>query len=606
MSYMELLHLTFVGNGKPNAVVEFGQKVTVIYGASDTGKSFVVEAIDFMLGGSKLKEIPEARGYSQILLGVKFSDGEVVTLSRAPEGGDFGVYDGDIRTAPSAAPTFTLSTKHNAKSEKNISRFLLRKVGLHNYRVRKNVQNETQSLSFRNIAHLCVVSETQMQAQTPPALTGQHVSRTAEKSTLKALITGQDDSALIAAASPVEKSVSKGKIELLESLIEDLSRQLPPGSTLMELLAQVERIDESIASQTESLETVLASRTEIFQKRTTLAALQAKTKQRLGEISDLLSRFGLLREQYESDLGRLEMVREAGSLLGFFRSGKCVFCGAEPAHQEPGHTVEESTAIADSVSAEINKTNQLLNDLLLTIEDLSLQRRDAIIAVEESESQVRAIEQRAAELDRQLAPIRQDIADLVRARTGAEQKLAIHQQIEHLRQVRDEMPTEKSPSKAASGTVDVEYLDSFTDLVGDILQDWEVPGSDDVSFDVDTADLLVNGRPRATRGKGVRAIQHAAFTVALAEHCRRQALPHPGLIVLDSPVVTFRGPDSDADDTEATVSESVAHNMYRYLGESFSSQVIVVENVDPPAVQSIKAHRFTGAAGKGRSGFFSV
>jgi hypothetical protein len=204
------------------------------------------------------------------------------------------------------------------------------------------------------------------------------------------------------------------------------------------------------------------------------------------------------------------MVREAGSLLGFFRSGKCVFCGAEPAHQEPGHTVEESTAIADSVSAEINKTNQLLNDLLLTIEDLSLQRRDAIIAVEESESQVRAIEQRAAELDRQLAPIRQDIADLVRARTGAEQKLAIHQQIEHLRQVRDEMPTEKSPSKAASGTVDVEYLDSFTDLVGDILQDWEVPGSDDVSFDVDTADLLVNGRPRATRGKGVRAIQHAA------------------------------------------------------------------------------------------------
>jgi hypothetical protein len=75
---------------------------------------------------------------------------------------------------------------------------------------------------------------------------------------------------------------------------------------------------------------------------------------------------------------------------------------------------------------------------------------------------------------------------------------------------------------------------------------------------------------------------------------------------LDSPVVTFRGPDSDADDTEATVSESVAHNMYRYLGESFSSQVIVVENVDPPAVQSIKAHRFTGAAGKGRSGFFSV
>jgi hypothetical protein len=83
-SALTLLHLTFVGPDKQPATVEFGPKLTVVYGASDTGKSFIVDAIDYMLGASKLKEIEEAAGYTRILLGLHLAGDRTITLSRAP------------------------------------------------------------------------------------------------------------------------------------------------------------------------------------------------------------------------------------------------------------------------------------------------------------------------------------------------------------------------------------------------------------------------------------------------------------------------------------------------------------------------------------------
>ncbi len=47
-------------------------------------------------------------------------------------------------------------------------------------------------------------------------------------------------------------------------------------------------------------------------------------------ISALGSRFDLLTQQYDSDLARLEMVYEAGNLLGYFSPETCPFCGASP------------------------------------------------------------------------------------------------------------------------------------------------------------------------------------------------------------------------------------------------------------------------------------
>ena len=185
--------------------------MTLVRGPSDTGKSFIVDAIDFMFGANSLKEIPERQGYSTALLGLILPNGESVTLSRSVNGGNIGIYAGNIRSGSLGVPDETLSAKHSASSERNLSRYLLANISLDGKRVRKNAQNVTDSLSFRDIAHLCVVDETQMQSEISPALTGSYVSKTKDISVLKLLLQDEDDSSLVATESSVDRNRLKAQ-----------------------------------------------------------------------------------------------------------------------------------------------------------------------------------------------------------------------------------------------------------------------------------------------------------------------------------------------------------------------------------------------------------
>lgn len=56
-----LRFLGFFGPQKPPATLTFGPGLNVLYGASNAGKSFIVETIDFMLGGGlALRVFPSA------------------------------------------------------------------------------------------------------------------------------------------------------------------------------------------------------------------------------------------------------------------------------------------------------------------------------------------------------------------------------------------------------------------------------------------------------------------------------------------------------------------------------------------------------------------
>ncbi len=83
-----LRRLGFFGPRVPPATVTLGPGLNVLYGASNTGKSFVVEAIDFMLGGKgPLRDVPERIGYDQVLLSLETFEGKAFTILRSMEGG---------------------------------------------------------------------------------------------------------------------------------------------------------------------------------------------------------------------------------------------------------------------------------------------------------------------------------------------------------------------------------------------------------------------------------------------------------------------------------------------------------------------------------------
>ncbi|MGP5008826.1 ATP-binding protein, partial [Brachybacterium tyrofermentans] len=97
-SRLQLIHLTVVGKDLPPATIEFGDKLTVIHGASDTGKSHVFDLIRYAFGLDKSIDIPnEGKGYQYVHLGFATDSGNTVTLIRDLTGGSIGVVEGDAR-----------------------------------------------------------------------------------------------------------------------------------------------------------------------------------------------------------------------------------------------------------------------------------------------------------------------------------------------------------------------------------------------------------------------------------------------------------------------------------------------------------------------------
>ena len=136
------------------------------------------------------------------------------------------------------------------------------------------------------------------------------------------------------------------------------------------------------------------------------------------------------------------------------------------------------------------------------------------------------------------------------------------------------------------------------------MHDWHFPNANRVFFDESKRDFQIAGKNRGSTGKGLRAITHAAVKIALMEFSRERNLPHPGFVVLDSPLLAYWKPEGADDDLRGT---DLKEMFYRYLlGLRKDNQVIIVENEHPPDFVSGEGNVivFTKNPRGGRYGFF--
>lgn len=137
-----------------------------------------------------------------------------------------------------------------------------------------------------------------------------------------------------------------------------------------------------------------------------------------------------------------------------------------------------------------------------------------------------------------------------------------------------------------------------------ILRAWNFPGDCHVHYDKAASDFVIDGKPRGSRGKGLRAITHAAVSIALLEFCQEHSLPHPGFVVLDSPLLAYFKPEGDED--LALRGTDLKERFYEYLvaHHKQDSQIIIIENQHPPATieSEITMTVFTGNPAEGRFG----
>jgi hypothetical protein len=597
---MKLRHLTFIGRGVDSASIEFNARLTAIVGPSDTGKSFILDSIDYALGGKELRSIPEIGGYTHLLLGFSIDENPTTTLLRPLNGGKFELYNHDLRDFPTSPADRVLEPAHKGNNDNSFSKYLLAELGFADRKVRTNARNVTRGVSFRDLVRLCVISEGSIQAKTAPALSGQYSTGTVEKSVLKLLLEDLDDSELVEAPSQVEEKLSRGKSALLDQIVAKLSSELSdlPGDATQQLL----RLDASITEHYALIEGTVTERDSVLGERETLRVEVSRHEDRVAELEELSARFGLLSSQYHSDIQRLEMVAEGGTLLGLFEPGICVLCGAQREHQQHGpEDVSGAEMLREAAIAEMTKTAALLFDLEATIDSMASEKGDTQQMIYAARQTMGELGTRVSELDKALSPKKNDLNELVAAKGKIERALSAQEQIQSIESLRSTIELEGTKPSNGGPAGDEERRE-LASLIAEILRSWGMTGTSTARLDEKT-ELILDGRPRGSRGKGTRALLHSAFSLALADYCLRREHPHPGFVVLDSPLVTYRQPDPGEDEAIPT---SVADSFYRYLATEFNGQAIVLENQDPPAEASsdISVVRFTKREGQGRYGLF--
>ena len=197
--------------------------------------------------------------------------------------------------------------------------------------------------------------------------------------------------------------------------------------------------------------------------------------------------------------------------------------------------------------------------------------------------------------------------DLVSKRAEIIASVQIFVQMEELERRRKELESadeEGLETQVSRTEIGSSILDAFAQKVQRILSEWHYPNAARVFFDERQRDFQIGGKRRGSTGKGLRAITHAAVSIGLLELCLDEGLPHPGFVVLDSPLLAYSEPEGEDDDLTGT---DLKERFYEYLlGLRADVQVIVVENEHPPdfVVERGNVVVFTKNPHRGRYGVF--
>jgi hypothetical protein len=611
--------LAFTGPEQEIKDLSFVPGLNVLWGASNAGKSFMVKSLDFMFGsGTPLPGIPQLKGFDRCWLELDLPRSGDMTFSRSTRGGSFAAYSEPVEAALGTEAQTTFSATHTPGKD-SLSGFLLSEIGIEGKQIASTLTGEKHGFSVRHLARYMFTEETPMMSEATPIRISERASETLDRNVLKFILTGVDDSAVVVSKSAKEqKTANSGKIEIVDEMIasalSELAKMFPDDDDVdaLDLLSQDERLTQTLGAYHTTLSSAQRRLDSLVQERRRAKDELEELQSRVASINLTMDRFELLESVYASDVERLEGLEEGAAALMAGSRRACPLCGADPEHQHEVHGLETVEASRKAVVGEIGKIRAESADLKRTMGSLRAEREGLVRRAAEKEAAWKRTDAsitsaRPAELQ-----ARKSYEEIDQTRQRIRDGLALTRRIDSLKARRVEFESFKAlrPSDPVVAGVSGPLGHEFAMTVQSILRDWHFPAEPVISFS-EKHDILLNGSDRGSNGKGVRAIMNAAFKIGVLVFCREHDLPHPGIVALDSPLLSYRDPHTSkhgelSPDEVQVKNAGLNTYFYEYLErQSQHAQFIIVEN-DPPPYQlspSSRVMTFTGPnADNGRNG----
>lgn len=604
---LKLTKLVLAGENKQDAIIDFKDGLNVIAGASDTGKSFAFECIDYALGSSsELKEVPEVDGYQSVFLEIEDIGQRVIfTIERGipKEKNKMTIYYSNYQDKD-RAKNEKISITHSAK--KSLSKKMLNYCGCIYNNVKKNAE-KTQSFTFRSFIPLIMISELRITATYSPIYRADSrgsTFATSEKSVFKTVISGTDyEKKEKKENTEIAKAELKGKIEQLKQIINEIrleNNDLMKGveDIKLEKSTEIIELNKFIKEKTDEIK-----KHELEYKNT-----QAEIEFENTELKRLLNnnnKFKLLKKNYLSDLDRLEFINDAFDLTQQLVEVECPICHSPMKINE----IEKSDDYYEALVEEKLKIEVQLTELDKTIKDLSdeiMNKEENISKLENHKDEIKDI------LNNKLGPIVAEKVEQVQNLLEIQEKINLitrnkkrmdkyYTEINEWQEKIDSTVQNKGNKKE---NLPDEYTNELCMEIKQLLKKCDFIGEeDDIKYNSATNDVKIGDKEKASFGKGARAIINSTFLIGLMNYCYKKNLCHPGFVVLDSPLTTYKEKDKK-DGGDENITKGTKEKFYEMLAEQKNGQIIIFDNEEPSSTVKKKINylHFSGDSSVGRKG----
>lgn len=601
MNRFILKKLVVSGGGHEDSIIEFSEGLNVIIGPSNTGKSLMVDCIDYVFGYPFNKNKPSKigdnnYGYTQVSLILETPEGEItftrkigsnkVNVESKIEGirsGDYGVLNGEL------------------------NKVYLNLLGIDGeHQVLRNQKRDTSKLTWRSILHLFLMKQEDI-ARTSSALKSPTpFNTTSSTAALLYLLTGRDFNDI---EKPEDPEIVLAKKKAVMLYIRDKKDELSSRrEKIQKELAQYDMatVNETIKEIKRSIETIQEMLGNTYSQRQEILSEINRQRDLLSECNVIISSFQNLGQQYESDVQRYEFIIEGKTILeGLGPVKQCPFCDSIIEHEpNPDHILAAKT--------ELKKLYSNLLHLGETLEDAKRRKSSIEYELIKLQKKKTTIDHYIDnELKPQAEKFQIDLESNLKI-IQLQQELEIIEADERgyssdLSEKEKESGSELRPLKI-SDSYDTELVKSYEEELISILKKCKIGGASSARLNTLTFEIEIDNHSKSTcMGGGYCALLNTLAVYAMNSLIYKKGGYAPGFFIIDSPLTLL----SEAESVEKN--NSIKYNFINFFSSSsMDRQTIMVEQKDElPDLSSWKKTKqinvieFTRDPAIGRYGFLN-
>ena len=324
---LQIRSIVLRGSNTEDAIVTFADRANILAGESDTGKSYLVHCLDYIFGADELrKRIEEAEPYSQLMVEFENSKSEFLTLERSLSGGHIAAHKGRLENIGTTSVEQVVPKRTGKSQAKDVTAVLFEFAGIKEAKLRKNDRGEVNRLTIRTMLPLFLIDEVSIIDERSPVLGRVGFDATARKRAFAYMLSGKDDSGIIATE---RKDIASARLNAQLGVISDLLspiEQRLQNRTIQDINDSIDKIDKSIGTLSQLLSDHSQERIALESERREAVVTIQRAESQIVAIEELLRQYGLLSERYRTDLGRLDFIAEGAHFFESLQEVRCPLC----------------------------------------------------------------------------------------------------------------------------------------------------------------------------------------------------------------------------------------------------------------------------------------